>query len=196
MIVILDYGMGNLRSVERALHHLAADCRIQEDLKGVEKLILPGVGAFGAAMDRLGPLSDEIRAFASSGQPLLGICLGQQLLMEVGEEHGERTGLGLIAGRVRYFPSDMGLKVPHIGWNDALFRADTPMGKGLGGGEQFYYVHSLYTDCSELEDVAATCEYGIPFCAAVCRGNVWGVQFHPEKSGEAGLKLLQNFVRC
>lgn len=195
MTVILDYGMGNLRSVERAVVHLGYESRVQTNLEGASRLIIPGVGAFAAAMERLAPLRDEIRAFAESGAPLLGICLGQQLLLETSEEGGRETvGLALIDGRVRYFPPDMGLKVPHIGWNAITFRADSNLGAGFPEGGQVYFVHSLYTDCADARDTAATCSYGIEFAAAVERANIWGTQFHPEKSGDLGLGLLRNFL--
>lgn len=196
MITILDYEMGNIRSVQKALERLGADCQVRPDLTGADKLLLPGVGAFGAAMERLRPLREEIRAFAASGQPVMGICLGQQLLFDRSEELGEHEGLGLIPGRVRYLPSDKGLKVPHMGWSP-LHKVD---GQGLNAhlseGEQVYFVHSLYTDCEEVRDVAAFAEYGVRFPAMVRRGNVWGAQFHPEKSGEVGLRILRSFVEC
>ena len=196
MIVVLDYGMGNLRSVERAVRHLGFDCSVQADLHGASKLILPGVGAFGAAMDRLGTLAAELRAFARSGRPLMGICLGQQLLFDSSEEMGSHRGLGVIPGRVRYFPPDMGLKIPHVGWNEIRFVQSTGLGEGAHDGDQVYFVHSLYTECESPADVAAECTYGIPFTAAVQSGNVWGTQFHPEKSGSVGLRILGNFLRC
>ena len=196
MISILDYGMGNLRSVQNALARLGAPSRLVDDLDGVDKLILPGVGAFGAAMERLAPFRDAIRAYASSGKPLLGICLGQQLLFERSEEMGDHEGLGLLRGSVRYFPPDLGLKVPHIGWNEAVFRPDSRLGKGVLPGDQVYFVHSLVTVCEDVEDQAATTEYGIRFASAVERGNVWGTQFHPEKSGEVGMRILRNFVEA
>jgi imidazole glycerol-phosphate synthase subunit HisH len=194
--VILDYGMGNLRSVEKACQFLGFDCSVQNTLAGATKLILPGVGAFGAAMERLAPFRDEIRAFAESGRPLLGICLGQQLLFESSEEMGSHEGLGLIAGRVRYFPADMGLKIPHVGWNELTFKAAEGLGEGAKAGDQVYFVHSLYTECENEADVAAECTYGIRFAAAVESANVWGTQFHPEKSGAVGLRMLGNFLRC
>lgn len=199
MIVVLDYGMGNLRSVERAVQHLGFRCSVQQHLTGATKLIIPGVGAFGAAMEHIGPLAQEIRSFALSGQPLMGICLGQQLLFEVSEELGEHQGLGLIGGRVRYFPKDLGLKVPHIGWNEVDFKPGEPVFKSSDESkakeaEQYYFVHSLYTDCSDPEDVAATTEYGIRFASAVRRDNIFATQFHPEKSGDAGLDLLKGFL--
>lgn len=195
MTVILDYGMGNLRSVERALAHLGHPAQIQADLTGATRLIIPGVGAFAAAMERLAPLADEIRAFASSGRMILGICLGQQLLFETSDEGGRDTaGLGLLPGRVVYFPADLGVKVPHVGWNALQFREGSPMAIGFPDGGQVYFVHSLFTECAISSDVAATCTHGVEFAAAVQRENVWGMQFHPEKSGDVGLGLLRNFL--
>lgn len=195
MTVILDYGMGNLRSVERAVAHLGFTAQVQDSVVGASRVIIPGVGAFAAAMERIGPLRDEIRAFAASGAPLLGICLGQQLLFETSDEGSHETsGLGLLAGRVRYFPADLGLKVPHIGWNSLRFREGSKLGEGFPPDGQVYFVHSLYTECTDPADVAATCSYGIEFAAAVERGNIWGAQFHPEKSGDVGLNLLKNFL--
>jgi glutamine amidotransferase len=196
LITILDYGMGNLRSVEKALESLGARCQVRSDLNGCDKLVLPGVGAFGAAMERLAPLADEIRAFAAGGAPLLGICLGQQLLFEVSEEMGEHVGLGLIPGRVRYLPSDLGLKVPHMGWSPLTICRTDGIGRDVKDGEQTYFVHSLYTDCVDKTDVAAVASYGITFPAMVQRGNVYGAQFHPEKSGDVGLRILGSFVEC
>lgn len=196
MIVVLDYGMGNLRSVEKAVAHLGFECSVQPTLAGASKLILPGVGAFGAAMRRLSPLVEEIRAFAKSGRPMLGICLGQQLLFDSSEEMGMTEGLGLVRGRVRYFPGSLGLKIPHIGWNELSFSTSAGLGQGSRAGDQVYFVHSLYTECDDAGDVVAECTYGVPFAAAVQSGNVWGTQFHPEKSGAVGLRILGNFLRC
>ena len=169
---------------------------VSTSIRGAEKLIIPGVGAFGAAMERLLPLKDEICAFAESGQPLLGICLGQQLLLETSEELGEHVGLGLVAGRVRYIPANLGVKVPHIGWSPLHYRLTDGLATGSVQGEQVFFVHSLFTDCSDQADVAATATYGIEFPAAVQRGNVWGTQFHPEKSSAVGLRILRNFLEC
>lgn len=195
-IVILDYGMGNLRSVERAVLHLGFQCRIQDTVQGASKLIIPGVGAFAAAMTRLAPLKSEIAALSHGGTPLLGICLGQQVLFERSEEMGECDGLGLIGGSVKYLPNDMGLKVPQIGWNESRFRSGSRLGAGIKPEDQVYFVHSLYTECSEADDAAAQTTYGIDFASAIERGNVWGTQFHPEKSGEVGLRILRNFLEC
>lgn len=188
--------MGNLRSVEKAVASLGHTPRIQSDLKGVEKLILPGVGAFGAAMERLHPLKAEIQALAKAGQPVFGICLGQQLLFETSEEHGEHVGLELIPGRVRYLPSDAGLKVPHMGWSPLTYRHHEGLAEGGQDDEQVYFVHSLYTDCADPLDIAATATYALEFPAAVQRGNVWGCQFHPEKSGDVGLRIIERFLLC
>ena len=157
--------MGNLRSVLKAFETLGVPVRLVERVEGIDKLVIPGVGAFGAAMERIGPLGDEIRAFAAGGGPTLGICLGQQLLFEESEEMGQHAGLGLIAGRVRYLPTE-GQKVPHMGWSPLSYRHD------MGGeeNEQVYFVHSLYTDCTDPTDVAATATYGIEFPAMVERG--------------------------
>jgi glutamine amidotransferase len=194
LITILDYGMGNLRSVEKALQSLGAPCRISPDLKGADKLVIPGVGAFGAAMERVGPMAADIRAFAATGAPVLGICLGQQLLFDSSEEMGEHAGLGLIPGRVRYLPRDRGLKVPHIGWSPLAICRDGGLAASLHDAEQVYFVHSLYTECADPGDVVAMAEYGIKFAAMVQRGNVFGAQFHPEKSGEVGLRILRSFI--
>jgi len=196
LIVVLDYGINNLRSVVKAIEHLGFQCRTQTNLTGASKLLIPGVGAFAKAMDRLAPLKEDIRSFAADGAPLLGICLGQQLLFEVSEEFEETKGLGLIPGRVRYLPTDAGLKVPHMGWSKLLPKANSPMFNGMAVGARFYFVHSLYTQCAEPSNVAATCSYGLDFAAAVQSKNIWGTQFHPEKSGEAGLALLRNFLAC
>lgn len=196
MITILDYGMGNLRSVEKALQSLGAACQVSESVGAAEKLVIPGVGAFGAAMERLRPLRDEIRAFAESGRPLMGICLGQQLLFDSSEEHGRHEGLGLIPGDVRYLASGTGLKVPHMGWSPIAVRQPLGLMAAVENGEQVYFVHSLHTVCEDPADVAASANYGVPIAAAVQRRNVWGTQFHPEKSGDVGLRILRSFVEC
>ncbi len=187
--------MGNLRSVEKAVQHLGFACRVQPDLEGADALILPGVGAFGAAMRRLEPLRDPIRRHVESGKPLLGICLGQQLLFDSSEEFGDHPGLGVLKGRVRYFPAHPDRKVPHMGWNALEFVPGSPLGEGVGPGEQAYFVHSLYTECEDEADIAARTRYGLEFASAVRRENVWGCQFHPEKSGAVGLRILSNYLR-
>lgn len=186
--------MGNLRSVEKAIQHLGGDCEISTNVGAPEKLIIPGVGAFGAAMERLLPLKKEIQAVAASGTPVLGICLGQQLLFEQSEELGNYTGLELVPGRVVYLPRNAGLKVPHIGWSPLTYRHTHGLCAGGEPGEQVYFVHSLVTECAEPADIAATAEYGVTFAAMVQRANIWGAQFHPEKSSRVGLRMLSRFI--
>jgi glutamine amidotransferase len=196
LIVVLDYDMGNLRSVVKAIEFLGFECRVQRNLQGASKVVLPGVGAFGAAMERLQPIAEDICKFAVDGGPLLGICLGQQLLFEHSEEWGDNRGLGLVPGSVKYFEAKPGLKIPHMGWNEVRFVQPQGLGEGAQVGDQVYFVHSLYTECLEPEDIAAECTYGITFAAAIQRKNVWGTQFHPEKSGDVGLRMLGNFLSC
>lgn len=186
--------MGNLGSVARAIRHLGFECSVQPNVEGASKLIIPGVGAFGAAMERLEPLAPSIRRFAESGNPLLGICLGQQVLFEESEELGSNRGLGLLRGRVRYFPTDLGIKVPHIGWNEPRWKSENGLAKGSRPGDQTYFVHSLITECFDHDDIAAVTTYGIDFVSAVQKGNIWATQFHPEKSGDVGLRILRNFL--
>jgi len=196
LTVILDYGMGNLRSVQQALTAIGCESTVQSNLSGASKLIIPGVGAFGAAMERLSPIAVDIRKAAGDGMPILGLCLGQQLLFETSEERGSHAGLGLLKGRVVYLRPQPGLKIPHIGWNALRYRrSDGPTAGGLEG-EQVYFVHSLVTVCNDPSDVVATTTHGIEFAAAVGRKNIWGCQFHPEKSGAIGLRMLRRFVEC
>ncbi|HEY0866215.1 MAG TPA: imidazole glycerol phosphate synthase subunit HisH [Fimbriimonas sp.] len=194
LITILDYGMGNLRSVQKAIEFVGGECRVGDDIERAKKLVIPGVGAFGAAMERLAPLRKTIRDFAASGRPLLGICLGQQLLFEESEEIGHHEGLGLVRGKVRYLPGDLGLKVPHMGWSPLSYRRHDGFCEGGEESEQVYFVHSLVTVCDDPADVAATATYGVEFAAIVQRDNVWAAQFHPEKSSKVGLRMLRNFV--
>lgn len=188
--------MGNLRSVENAFRAMGEPAKIQSNLTGAARLVIPGVGAFGAAMERLVPLVSEIRSAAGSGMPILGICLGQQLLFEQSEEFGAHKGLGLIGGEVVYFAKGLGVKVPHVGWNGLSYRRHDGIAVGGESGEQVYFVHSLVTRCSEPGDVVATSDHGGEFASIVGRGNVWGCQFHPEKSGAVGLRILRNFLSC
>ena len=193
MIVVLDYGMGNLRSVQKAIEHLGFDCRVQSDLENASKLVIPGVGAFGAAMDGIGPLREEIRGL---DRPILGICLGQQLFFDKSFEHGEREGLGLLPGEVKYLEPSPGNKVPNVGWAPVEPRPEAVLFRGVEPGSHFYCVHSLYTAAADAKDVAATSMHTQPFAAAIERGNVFATQFHPEKSGSAGLRVLENFLKC
>jgi len=196
LIVILDYGINNIRSVEKAVQFLGYDCRVQSDLAGASKVILPGVGAFGKAMERLAPIRSDLRSLAADGVPLLGICLGQQLLFESSEEFGSHEGLGIVPGWVRYLPKIEGLKIPHMGWSTIDFKPGQPLGAGISESDRVFFVHSLYTECADPADIAATTEYGTKFPSAIARKNVWGTQFHPEKSGQVGLHILRNFLEC
>jgi len=196
-IVIIDYGLGNLRSVQKGLEHVGASPAISgnpEEILAADGIILPGVGAFIDAMKCLVPLKGVIEEFADSGKPMLGICLGQQVLMSSSEEGGLTDGLDLIQGRVLRFPKSE-LKVPHMGWNNIKIKQDHPLFKGIPEGSFVYFVHSYYVDTA-AENTLASCEYGLEFSASVVnsKGNVMGTQFHPEKSGTTGLKILKNFV--
>ena len=200
MIAIIDYGVGNLFSLESSFAAIGMDVTVTSDpavLKAADKLLLPGVGAFGDAAAKLRStgLDAVIKELASEGKPLLGICLGMQLLFDKSLEYGEHQGLGLIPGTVKpiadVIPQD--LKIPHIGWNGLHFHRDCPLFQGLREGECVYFVHSFYaSDCADA--VTATAEYGAELTAAVAKGNVYGCQFHPEKSGSTGLKILKAFA--
>ncbi len=198
MIALVDYGIGNLRSVANALQHVGAQIEVTSDplvLAQAEKIVLPGVGAFGDGMAYLAEygLVEPLRQLAGEGRPLLGICLGMQLLFEESEEHGSNAGLGLLPGRVLAFPPG-DLKIPQIGWNEILPERDSPLLAGLPAPAYAYFNHGFY--CNALpEDTVASCEYGVRFSAVVQRGSLMGMQFHPEKSQQVGLQLLQNFVR-
>lgn len=159
-------------------------------------MIIPGVGAFGAAMERLRPQKEKIQAIANSGIPILGICLGQQLLFTESDEFGIHEGLDLIPGSVRYIPKVAGLKVPHIGWNRLDLQRADPIVKEVPNGGFAYFVHSLYVRPEDEKTVVATTEYGVEFPSVVNFGKIWGCQFHPEKSGDVGLEILKAFAKC
>ena len=197
-IAIIDYGAGNLRSVRNTLVHLGADvrtARTPDELAGAQKIVLPGVGAFGrgmAALDQAGfvpPLKQAVAA----GVPLIGICLGMQFLFEESDELGQHAGLGLLPGWVTRFPA-AGPKVPHIGWNQLHRRRDDPLLAGVADGAYAYFVHSYYVDAGDPADVVAVTGYGIDFASVVRRGNVCGIQPHPEKSQAVGQQILRNFL--
>jgi glutamine amidotransferase len=201
MITIVDYGVGNLRSVQKALEHVGAPATISSDpawleaaaQQGSSGIVLPGVGAFGDGMrelDRRGLVAPLLH-LARANTPLLGICLGMQLLFEGSEEMGEHQGLGLLPGQAIRFPPGP-LKVPHVGWNQLRVRQH-PLLAGITNGAYAYFVHSYYVAPDEPGDVLATTDYGLEFAAVIGRGQVWGAQFHPEKSQEVGLQLLANF---
>ncbi len=199
MLVIIDYGVGNLHSVKSALDFLGIENKVSRDKKEIEEadaLILPGVGAFGDAMGALENtgLIPTIKEFVANGKKLLGICLGAQLLYEKGFELGEFDGLGFIKGSVVPFRGviNKDLKIPHMGWNPLDFKKADPILKYVKEGEQVYYVHSFYIK-SDGKEVVASSEYDIDVPGIVCYGNVYGMQFHPEKSGNTGLNLLKAF---
>lgn len=196
MIAIVDYGMGNLRSVQKALEREGFPAKITRDSAEVEVaggIILPGVGAFRDAMANLtaGGLDRAIKKAIAAGKPFLGICLGLQLLFEESEEFGATRGLGIFPGRVRRI--SWGVKTPHMGWNQVHFIRESPLARGIPSGTHFYFVHSYYVEPAEEDLVAGVTDYGRVFPALVGRGKVWGIQFHPEKSSALGLKILQNF---
>lgn len=200
MIAIVDYGVGNLFSLVSSFAAIGADAVVTSDadiIRGADKIILPGVGAFGDAAEKLrrSGLDKVLKEEAKKGKPLMGICLGMQLLLERSFEYGEHEGLGLIRGEIRpisdVIPPE--LKIPHIGWNALHFTEnESPLFKYINEGDHVYFVHSFYgTGCDA--SVIATAEYGAPLTAAVARGNVMGCQFHPEKSGNVGLNILRAF---
>ena len=199
MIVIVDYGMGNLRSVQKGFEKIGAHAIVSREIHAVEqadRLVLPGVGAFGECMRNLEAfgLVEPVKNFVRSGRPFLGICLGLQLLFEESEEVGRHLGFGIIGGKVRAFDRSMGLKIPHMGWNQIRMKKQSPLLDGVPDGAYFYFVHSYYVDPADSSDILTETDYGITFTSAVSRDNVFAVQFHPEKSQEHGLRLLKNFA--
>lgn len=205
MIAIIDYGIGNLRSVEKALRHVGADARLTSDpavIRSAAGVVLPGVGAFGACAIglRRAEFDGLVMELAAAGRPLLGICVGMQLLFEESEEMGRHAGLGLLPGRVvRFAEGEVDaaggrLKVPQIGWNQLWHDETDPLLAGVPSGSYAYFVHSYYCQPADPTDVVATTDYGIAYASVVHRGSIWGVQFHPEKSHAVGLQILRNFV--
>lgn len=201
MLAVVDYGAGNLRSVLHALNHLGAESIhiVQEsrDLRAAEKIILPGVGAFGAGMEKLREkgLIQPIKDAVFAGVPYLGICLGMQFLFERSDEMGVHEGLNILPGHVTRFSDTPGLKVPHMGWNQLRQCRSSSLVKGLGDESFAYFVHSYYCVPTNPDDVVAIVDYGFPFTAVVQRDNIYGVQFHPEKSQRTGLRILSNFLK-
>ena len=199
MIAIIDYGAGNIQSVSKALKHIGCDCFItnnKEEILSADGAVLPGVGSFGDTIDnmeRLG-IKEAVKEFIASGKPFLGICLGLQLLFPASEESPEVDGMGIFAGKIRKIPSDLGLKIPHMGWNNIEINPSSRLFKGIEKNPYVYFVHSYFLKAYERDIVAAQAEYGVIIDAAVEKGNVFATQFHPEKSGETGLKILKNFA--
>ena len=199
MVAIIDYGAGNLSSVKKALDYLGAESEITQDkskILSASHVILPGVGSFGDAMNSMKErgLVETVKRAAVSGKPFLGICLGLQLLFESSDESAGVEGLGLLNGRIVEIPKDKGLKVPHIGWNSVSLNKSDGIFKGIDEQSYFYFVHSFYLTGADNDVVAATTQYGVNIQCAVQKGNLCATQFHPEKSGKTGLKVLKNFL--
>lgn len=198
MIAIIDYDAGNLKSVEKALVSLGEDCVVTRDAEtilGADKVILPGVGAFGDAMEKLHRfgLVEVIRKVAAAGTPFLGICLGLQLLFRSSDESPGVEGIGLLDGEIVSIPPKEGYKIPHMGWNSIEIKEGAKLFRGIENQSYVYFVHSYYLKADHPEDVAATTDYIVPIHASVEHGNVFACQFHPEKSGDVGLQILRNF---
>ncbi len=197
MIAVVDYGLGNLRSVQKAFEYKGFECTVTGDLKILKNaagLVLPGVGAFSAAMENLSRkgLCGFIKEWIAANRPFLGICLGLQMLFDHSEE-GNVDGMGIFKGTVRRFPADPSLKVPQIGWNSIDIVKAHPLLEGIRNGAHVYFVHSYYVDADERKDVVTRTVYGVAFDSAAARGSVLATQFHPEKSGEVGLRIIRNF---
>ena len=201
MLAVIDYGAGNLRSVLHALKHLhVEDMRLvqrPEQLAGASKIVLPGVGAFGACMAQMHKqeLIEPLKEALEGGIPYLGICVGMQMLYEVGEEMGEHQGLGILGGRVVRFPQFVDRKVPHMGWNQLNIQFESDLLHDLGEQKFVYFVHSYYCAPTDADTMVASVDYGVEFAAIVQQDNIYGVQFHPEKSQNTGLQILSNFLR-
>lgn len=203
MVAIINYGLGNLGSIANMLKVIGEKSVITDEpekIHNADKIILPGVGAFDAGVSQLEQrgLIPVIQAEAAAGKPILGICLGMQLLGRKSEE-GNKSGLGLIPfdNKKFSFSQDCTLKIPHMGWDIVDFKQDKPLLEGIEGQQRYYFVHSYHAVCDSAENVLMTCDYGYEFAASVCKGNVYGVQFHPEKSHDFGMRIFENFVkRC
>lgn len=196
MIAIIDYGMGNLRSVQKGLERVGYPATIAttpEELRSAQGVVLPGVGSFGDTMANLRSKGFDIaiRRTIEEGKPFLGICVGLQVLFDYGEEMGYHEGLGIFPGRVQRFTGD--LKIPHMGWNQVSLKRECPLLEGIPDRSYFYFVHSYYAETPDCELSCATTVYGVEFSCVVARENVFAVQFHPEKSSTLGLKVLENF---
>ena len=209
MITMIDYGASNIRSAQKAFEYIGAEVELTEDpevVRKATKLVLPGVGAFGSGMDGLRQrnLTEAIQKTVASGIPFLGICVGMQLMFDESNEMGIHQGLGLMAGEVKRFPEKLSienrkseivnLKIPHMGWNQLEPAWESPLLAGVNKGDYTYFVHSYYCDPDDATAVLAWTDYGFPFASIVQKDNVYGLQFHPEKSQSVGLQILRNFV--
>ena len=200
-VILIDAGTGNLRSVQKALETVGANVERTSDpgrVLSAERVVLPGVGAFGDFMTGLRSLEleDAIKRLAKQGIPLLGICVGMQALFDAGEEMGNHEGLGLLRGRVMRFADSLDVKIPHTGWNQVEISNETPLFRGIAPDAYAYFNHSYHCRAQDLSDVVATTKYGIGFACAVQHENIFGVQFHPEKSQAVGLQILRNFLEA
>ena len=195
MLVVIDYNIGNVKSVCNAFEYIGCDVRLScepVDIENAAGLVLPGVAAFGYAMAELGSLAELVKDVALAGKPLLGICVGYQLLFDKSSEYGSHKGLGLIGGNVVPIPTEQ--IVPHMGWNKVVLPEDIKLFAGLGKEKHFYFAHSYYARIDDEDAKVAYTDYGFKLSASVQKGNVYGTQFHPEKSSKAGLKILENFA--
>ena len=200
MIAIIDYGAGNIQSVAKALRHIGCDCTVtknKEEILASDGAVLPGVGSFGDTVDTMNAygIKETVKEYIAGGKPFLGICLGMQLLFPESEESPGAEGLGIFEGTITKIPNGDGLKIPHMGWNSLTINPKSRLLKGIGEEPYVYFVHSYYLTAKDRDLVAARTEYGVTIDAAVEKGNVFATQFHPEKSGETGLKILRNFAK-
>ncbi len=196
-VAIVNYGMGNLFSIYNALDHVGGNPRLArdpEDLNGAKAIVVPGVGAFGSCMSQLSRFSESLSQHLQEGVPMLGICVGMQVLFPESEESPAASGLGWIKGKVVRLPE--GVMIPQMGWNSLSIRLRSEMLDGISDGDMFYFVHSYYGRPEDDSVIAATTEHGVQVTAAVCKDNLFATQFHPEKSGPKGLQILKNFVRA
>jgi glutamine amidotransferase len=194
MIVVIDYNVGNVRSVCNALQHIGCDAQLSRDPVQIEKaagLVLPGVAAFGYAMEALGSAAGPVKQAVATGKPILGICVGHQLLFDESCEYGPHQGLGLVQGKVVPIPPTQ--TVPHMGWNLVELPEDMNLFTGLGPAQHFYFAHSFHVQVQDSQAKIASTDYGFPLTASIQKANIYGVQFHPEKSGPQGLHVLKNF---
>ena len=195
MIIVIDYNVGNVKSVCNALCHIGCEAKLScepADIENAAGLVLPGVAAFGYAVSALGPMAELIKKVASVGKPLLGICVGYQMLFDKSNEYGQHSGLGLISGSVVPIPAEQ--TVPHMGWNLVKLPEDMDLFAGLGKEKYFYFAHSFYAEVTDTGAKVAYTNYGLDLSASVQKANIYGTQFHPEKSGNSGLQILRNFA--